>query len=142
VPNSAKKIVAMHQRICFFVAITFVIFGSLTSLAGQTQRRIDPKEPQKHVTGMLKSISNESISVLQAKDLNGGPNIKPADMTFLITLDTIVQGRERGHENATTTVTYVEQNGELIATNIYFKENNVSRYRGIAKTIRSYISMQ
>ena len=91
---------------------------------------------------MLKSISNESISVLQAKDLNGGPNIKPADMTFLITLDTIVQGRERGHENATTTVTYVEQNGELIATNIYFKENNVSRYRGIAKTIRSYISMQ
>jgi hypothetical protein len=119
----------MHQRICFFVAITFVIFGSLTSLGGQTHRRVDPKAPEKHVTGMFKSISSESISLLQAKDINGGPDVKPADMTFLITLETIVQGRERAHENATTTVTYVEQNGELIARNIYFQEKNVSRHR-------------
>ncbi len=117
----------MRQVGYLIAAVPFLMFGPLTNLVGQTHSMYRPHEKLMYATGTLKSFTNDAIALAQARDVNNVSS-RAADMTFVITRETNIQGRERAHENAIATVSYVEQNGKLIARNVYFQEKHRSRY--------------
>lgn len=106
----------MRSRIVLAM-VPLLVLAFMTNLDGQYQQRLGPGQTPKWATGTVKEFSTGSLALAQARDVRD-PRSQSADMTFVITADTVWLHRESIREGTTVVVHYVEQNGKLIAESV------------------------